>query len=230
MTNDTSIVDSFVKMTAQEAADVSKACDRSIETLGVKVDYKTAGDVFLRQKIERVRTSWRKVCPPDYDATDVSRLPVAMLNDIMPINMDNGRGLFVFGKPASYKTRTVWLKLAMEFAEKGKRIRYLPPNDFAMKASWVMSNADTGCDWMEGMIHGCDILFIDDVFKNRMTEAQEFVLFSLVERRMSQRKSICFTSNTDFNDIPSRFTEKGLEVRADALMRRLDESCELLNV
>ena len=224
-----SIIDRFVTITPAALAALAETCAFTAQEFGITVDHAAAAENLLRVKLTHTRNAWRKICPPDYDATDPARIPAAMQNAAMPLDMDNGRGIFLFGKPATYKTRTIWLKLAKEFTL-GKKIQHLSPHDFALKASWAMCNAEEGNAWLTSLIDTPDILFLDDVFKNRITEAQEFVLFSLVEGRMARRKPMCFTSNTHFTDIPTRLTEAGQKVRADALMRRLDESCAILNV
>lgn len=226
----TSIVDNFVTIEPHESSALlayflsTHPDDQSDKTL---ID---ADKELMRQKIERTRAAWRKTCPPLYDQTDASRIPAAILNEVMPIDMGAGRGLFIYGKPGTFKTRATWVKLAFEFARKHRSVCYLASHDFALSASASMGMHDDGGSWIERMIRGPDILFLDDAFKNRITEAQEFALFAIIEGRMNTCKATCITSNASLDEIPEVFTGNGAKLRADALTRRIGESCDVLAV
>jgi len=231
----TSIVDNFVTIEPQEASALlafftsqhpSDMTDKAL------ID---ADQELIRQKTERTRAAWRKICPPLYDQTDASRIPAAILDEVMPIDMGAGRGLFIYGKPGTFKTRATWLKLAYEFTRNHRSVCYLTPHDFALSASASMGARDANNEygggwWISRMIHQPDILFLDDAFKNRITEAQEFALFAIIEGRMNACKATCITSNKSIDAIPELFTGNGAKMRADALTRRIGESCEVLAV
>lgn len=228
----TSIVDNYVTIEPHESSALlayflsAHPDDQSDKTL---ID---ADKELMRQKIERTRASWRKTCPPLYDQTDASRIPAIIVDRVMRIDMGSGRGLFIYGKPGTFKTRAVWVKLAFEFARNARSVCYVPPHDFALSASSAMGMHDDkdGGNWIDRMIHGPDILFLDDAFKHRITEAQEFALFAIIEGRMTACKATCITSNASLDAIPELFTGNGAKMRADALTRRIGESCDVLAV
>lgn len=228
----TSIVDNFVTIEPEEASALLAYFTAQHPDDMTDKALMDADREFMRCKTERTRAAWRKICPPLYDQTDASRIHAAILNEVMPIDMGRGRGLFIYGKPGTFKTRATWLKLAYEFTRNRRSVYYLAPHEFALSASSAMGMVmhDDGGNWIERMIRGPDILFLDDAFKNRITEAQEFALFAIIEGRMNACKATCITSNASLDEIPEVFTGSGAKMRADALTRRIGESCEVLAV
>lgn len=233
-TQSTSLVDGFVKLTAQESTSIQAACDNSLATTGEAVSYESAGNNFLNVKIARTRAAWRKFCPPSYDMTNVSNIPSKKLNLVMPYQFgakhakDDGYdlGLYIFGEPGTFKTRISWYKCAMEFVS-GKSFRFMSPDDFAMCSAQAMYRSDIGLALMNEM-KTVDLLFIDDLFKNKMTENQDFMLYAILETRMAWLKPFIITSNVPFEDMASFFSEVAKAKQVSAIMRRIGETSKIV--
>lgn len=233
-TQNTSLVDGFVKLTAQESTSIQSACDNSLATNGVVSSYETAGNNFLDVKIARTRAAWRKLCPPSYDITNVSNIPSKKLNLVMPYQFgarhakDDGYdlGLYICGEPGTFKTRIAWYKCAMEFVG-GRSFRYMSPDDFSMCSAQAMYRSDIGLSLMNEM-KTVDLLFIDDLFKNKMTENQDFMLYAILETRMAWLKPFIITSNVSFDDMGDFFSEGGRTKQVAAIMRRIGETSKIV--
>ncbi len=233
-TQSTSLVDGFVKLTAQESTSIQAACDNSLATTGEAVSYESAGKSFLDVKIARARATWRKHCPPSYDMTNVSSIPTKKLNIVMPYqfgakhakNDGYDLGLYISGEPGTYKTRIAWYKCAMEFVS-GKSFRFMSPDDFAMCSSQAMYRSDIGLSLMNEM-KTVDLLFIDDLFKNKMTENQDFMLYAILETRMAWLKPFIITSNVPFDDIAAFFSDSAKARQVSAIMRRVGDTSKIV--
>jgi len=166
--------------------------------------------------------------------TNVSKIPSKKLDLVMPYQFgekhknDEGYdlGLYVSGEPGTYKTRIAWYKCAMEFMA-GKSFRYMSPDDFAMCSSQAMYRSDIGMSLMNEM-KTVDLLFIDDLFKNKMTENQDFMLYAILETRMSWMKPFIITSNVPFDDMGSFFSDGGKTKQVSAIMRRIGETSKIV--
>jgi len=71
----------------------------------------------------------------------------------------------------------------------------------------------------------CDVLFIDDLGKCRITERVQTELFNLVDSRTSNGLPILWTSNFDSKGLIRRFASPD---DAAPIVRRLVESCQIV--
>ena len=81
--------------------------------------------------------------------------------------------------------------------------------------------------WLD---HVCtaDVLFIDDLFKGKMTEAQELAAIGVFERRTNHLLPVIVTMNSTGRMILDRMTEQGRADRGEPLIRRMGEFCEVV--
>lgn len=231
---DTSLVDGFVKMTDNEAKALRTACDNSLATTGEHCPYEVAEANFIANKIERTRAAWRKHCPPLYDMTDVPSISTKKLDLVMSYQFGAKHvkghgydlGLYISGEPGTFKTRIAWYKCAMEFVA-GKSFKYMSPDDFAMCSSQAMYRSDIGLALMNEL-KTVDLLFVDDLFKNKMTVNQDFMLYAILETRMAWLKPFIITSNVPFNEMWSYFSDDGKTNQVSAILRRMGETSKLV--
>jgi len=214
--NETSIIDKYVKLTALECASVKEE------------DCKGITDALLHAKIVRMRTQWRTVCPRMYDTTDESRFDQDRLNVVMSHDMSKGKGLFLHGEAGKMKTRAAWLKTGYEFARLNGAVSicYLPADEFGIKASSYFKY-DIAMQMID-KAKACDILIFDDIFKAKLNENQELVLFGIINHRMECIKPTIYTTNANIDTLWELFTDNGKANRAEPIMRRLGETCTFI--
>jgi DNA replication protein DnaC len=166
-------------------------------------------------------------CPPLYRDTDDARLPQDVWNKVK--NWQYGpRGIALSGASRTCKTRMMWM-LCKKMAEQKKSIKVYDGFGFGVAASSIMGKIEDAEEWMDSLVRP-DILFLDDLFKARMTEAQEFAIYGVLERRGAWMKPIFITMNADGESIMSRFTDAGQADRAKPIIERIAEFCEVIKV
>jgi len=168
--------------------------------------------------------AWCKICPPLFQDTIASRLPAEQLAKVMSWQY-GPRGLILVGPPRTGKTRSVWLLLQRLYVEQGYTVKAYSGTHWAVEVMSRYGEPSSLRRWYE-MLVTVDVLFLDDPFKVRMTEAQELALWSVFDERSAYCKPILLTCNTDGNTLKMRMTESGAVERADALISRIREFCE----
>jgi DNA replication protein DnaC len=164
---------------------------------------------------------WKSAVPEEYWDTDPCRVKSSRKETVF---RDPPSGIYVYGKSGAQKTRALLCLLAKEYMD-GRSISFVTQEQFAIAAYDSFEPDGTGRSLLEKS-GSCDVLLIDDMFKRKMTEAQEFFLYCVLERR--GRKKTLFTSNIAFGDIPSVFTAKGCANTCEPIMRRIRERCRVL--
>lgn len=179
---------------------------------------------WAEQDSSTLRAEWTAICPPLYRQTDRDRLPKALLEAVR--DFDGTKSLGLIGKPGAGKTRAAFLALRkMHF--QGKRCAYINGAQFNAQI------ANKGADFPElrsaanhalQLIRDCDFLLLDDVGKQRFTEASEQELYGLLEHRNAFLKPIIWTSNSNAKELQGRISKD----RGDALIRRLTENSTII--
>lgn len=172
----------------------------------------------------QLEVEWRETCPPLYRDTDPARLPADMLKAAQ--SWTGAHGLGFAGKPGTGKTRAAYLALRrMHFqgrsccAITGTELRRLLSEVYARDES-ERSEARQRVR----AIRGCAYLLLDDLGKQRFTEAAEEDVFDLLETRSAQMRPIVWTTNSTAQELAGRLSSD----RAGAIIRRLTEFSEIL--
>lgn len=226
-----SLTDEFVTLTARECASLEAAVKaeklREGETVEGLLERSMAW--MLSNKIENIATAWKKVCPINIDETDVSRLPAEQMNHVMSHSMFKGGSLYLYGESGMCKTRLMFYKAAMEFAKSEGTLKlcYIPADDFCITANNGMYRMDA-VDKMREEAKGCDLLLMDDIFKGKMNESQEIVIYGIANHRQDNQKSSIYTSNIGYEDVDKAFTPDGLGNRVEPILRRLGDVCKFV--
>lgn len=182
-----------------------------------------ADENSLRTVVANAKSgSWKATIPEEYWDNDPDLIKSSRKDAVF--NDAKNRGLYVYGDSGTHKTRTLLCLLAKEYMA-GKTIRFISPDQFALAAYDFLDKNGTGQTLLE-KAGACDVLFIDDLFKRKMTEAQEFFLYCILEKR--GKKKTLITSNIAFSDIPLVFSEKGCGNTFEPIMRRLRDNCRVL--
>lgn len=184
-----------------------------------QADYE-AGEKAIREKLQR---RWEKLCPLEYREIDRAKLPDPKKLDALLRWTFQPRGLLLHGDTGKGKTRCVWQLLKREnFA--GRTIAAMDSTSGLHYASIYDEGAKSVKWWIDGLIN-IDILFMDDIFKNKMTDSFEGQVFTLIDQRIARRRPTIVTSNDTGKTLEARLSVD----RAAPLVRRLRESCDLIS-
>ena len=160
---------------------------------------------------------WENLCPPDFAATDPKRLPrPEMLARVLQWKFGR-RGLLLHGPTGKGKSRCAWLLLKREF-DAGRRIRVIDHSVGFRYAETFAQSAASAAVWIDQQSEA-EILFLDDVFKARLTDSLEQALFTVISTRTEQGSPNIVSTNDTGDSLAGRLSPD----RGQALIRRLVE-------
>ncbi|MDE2020031.1 MAG: hypothetical protein KGJ13_06835 [Patescibacteria group bacterium] len=167
-------------------------------------------------------TRWAAICPPAYLLTERSKLPhPTKADEVLSWNY-GPTGLILHGKTRRGKTRCAWLLVRKVF-ETGKSVRVLDSmSGFQYGGAFANSGRDAQ-DWIDSRARA-GLLFLDDVFKVKLTDSFECAVFAIVEYRLSHQLPIVATLNDTGETLASRMSSD----RGDAFVARLREMCQII--
>jgi len=171
------------------------------------------------------RQYFENICPPLYRSTDTARLPQAKFHRVMEWTPgDEGRGLYLTGVAGTFKTRCMWQLIERIVTTTWTNVLVFDSLKWQVEVSAAFGQPDFTQEWLDGV---CDapILFIDDLFKGKMTDAQAHAAHGVLERRSSNHKPTLCTSNADGSNISGRVMES---TTAESILRRIAEFCEVI--
>jgi hypothetical protein len=167
--------------------------------------------------------SWNSICPPLYRENDLKRLPDALTTAAS--EWTGERWLGFTGQAGAGKTRAAYIALRrMHYAGKdccaitGTQLRRLlsdayadDPSDRAEARSTIKA------------IRSCRFLLLDDLGKQRFTEAAQEDVFDLLETRAAHLRPIIWTTNSSRAELANRLSAD----RSNAIIRRLAEFSDI---
>ena len=167
--------------------------------------------------------SWNGICPPLYRENDLSRIPDAL--KAAAANWEGKRWLGFAGKAGTGKTRAAFIAL--------RRMHFAGSDCYAITGTQLRrllsdAYADNQSDRAEARqtiktIRSCRYLLLDDLGKQRFTEAAQEDVFDLLETRAAWERPIIWTTNSGAKDLSNRLSSD----RADAIIRRLSEFSDI---
>jgi DNA replication protein DnaC len=166
------------------------------------------------------------LCPPLYQNTDAARLPQDKLNAVTAWQY-NPTGLLLVGKTGAGKTRCAWQLMRRLIIREDKSVKHFDGLGWGLAVSAAFGNPQEAEHWIDGVCKA-DVLFLDDLFKAKMTEAQEQAIYGVFERRAAHLKPIITTMNTTGDMLLARMTETGRADRGEPLIRRMREFCQII--
>lgn len=175
-----------------------------------------------RMAAEQMESRWRLVCPKQFQMTELSRLPDQEAATKATEWQHGNRGLILNGPTGSGKSRTAWMVIKQcHFA--GLHIECL--NSMAgLKYASLFSGSASDVEQWVGKLINADLLFMDDIFKIKLTDSFESVIFSLVDQRTENGRPIILTANDTGESLTARMSPD----RGEPLVRRLREFCDTI--
>ena len=167
--------------------------------------------------------AFRALCPAEMRDTDFDRLPdKASAEKALAHDFSTGRSLLLRGGTGRGKTRVAWLLVRRAF-EAGQTVRVLSTASGYDYAAQFAGGSDEVGRWV-GHHLGCDLLLLDDVFKCKLTDSFESLLFALVDKRCEQRRPLLVTTN----DVGETMAGRMAADRGEPLVRRLRDYCDFV--
>jgi len=177
---------------------------------------KNRADEHERQRKERRQRN----VPPIYADNETGRFPAAW-PAVSQWRPRNGHGLGLIGPSGKCKTRMVYERL-MDLRE-NENTRFLALSSFQLQRAIQHQWNDDACKALLRRARSAGLLFIDDLGKQKFTEAAEAELFDILEERTSYRRSVVFTSNLTGADLETLMSDNV----GGPFLRRLREFCEI---
>lgn len=160
---------------------------------------------------------WKRFCPEAHLETDVKRLPLPQLASRVLEWRSGPRGLLLHGDTRLGKSRCAWLLMKREFLA-GRRVRVLDCAAGIDYAARFSESTAAAARWVDQACR-TDLLLLDDVFKAKLTDSLESVLFAILDARDQAMLPIIVTTN----DAPESLAPRLTSDRRAPLLRRLRE-------
>ena len=173
------------------------------------------------KRCERREKEFMEMCPLSMRETDASRLNPLKLSKIIDHPL-NGRGLIITGKTGMGKTRSMWLLIRDMMVNRGLDVRVYDSSEIKQMLADSYTVRHAHKDLIEGLCR-CEVLCIDDLGKEKTTDAWEQDLFTIVDRRMLHKKPIVITTNYLGSSMIERYRDVH---RIEPMVRRLREFCD----
>ncbi len=190
-----------------------------------------------RRRIKAARTElWHRTCPSDYKASDWDHPKLtpwrAQIDRVLGWNPhQEGKGMLLSGPTGRGKTRSLWALLKRLQCDEARDVGYWKAIDWFAALS---RNLNYGRDDAAGFVRACaqrPIFAIDDLGQEAVERAREgwarAWFFDLLDTRLGEKRHTLVTTNLSAGMIAG--TDDGAEIRAEPLVRRLLDLCEVVH-
>ncbi len=176
--------------------------------------------------LHKLQYPFTDICPPLYRETVQAMLPQPQLERVLAWR-PGPRGLALVGPTGKGKTRCAWELFRKLMDEQHAHVLAYDGIGWALAVSRAFGAPDTTEDWLD-YVCSAEVLFLDDVFKGRLSEAQEHALYGVFERRTANMLPIVCTLNATGGTLLDRMTDAGRAERGEPLLRRIREFCDVV--
>ena len=172
-------------------------------------------DVDVGSKLE---SEFASICPPEMLETDASRLNQRALQKALSEKL-NRKGILLHGSTGTGKTRIMWLLVRELIVARSMSVRVYNSGELKEQMIEAYRQKLSQQDMMSKLL-SCDVLCIDDLGKEKMTDAWKEMLFNVIDKRTIYHKPMIITTNYVGKSFSELFTDKNM---ADPVIRRLRE-------
>jgi len=167
---------------------------------------------------------WNALCPPLYRLTDLSRLsmPPEAVREVLA--WSGPQGLALAGATGRGKTRLMFL-LLKRLHDEGRKVFAISSKAFERHCGRMFEKDGESREQIERCARA-EVLFLDDLGKERMTDRVESELYALIEERGAHLKPILWTTNADAKSLSSMMSPD----RSEPIIRRLKEFSKIISV
>ena len=137
-------------------------------------------------------------------------------------------GLYIFGAQGSGKTYAA-SAVAIEIAKTGKSVRFVSAISMLDEIKSTYSTPTEESYVINSFVHP-DLLVIDDLGKEQVTEWSLSRMFKIIDSRYSSKKPTVVTTERTEQELSARWSRDGDAVNGNAIIRRLGEDCLLVNM
>jgi DNA replication protein DnaC len=176
-----------------------------------------------RQRLEDEQKRWRyfqSICPPAYQQIERIKLPSPERLDAVLAWKFNPQGVLLHGPTGLGKSRCAWALLAREYMG-GRSVAAIDSMAGLEYAAAYSRSAESVYEWVCELIK-VKLLLMDDVFKNKLTDSFEGVIFTIIDQRAQFLRPTVVTCNDTGDTLTARMSED----RAQPMLRRLSEHCQ----
>lgn len=162
-------------------------------------------DLSLKEKLVM---SFKSKCPPEMLETDPSRLNQDKLNKVLNTKLYK-KGLLLHGETGRGKTRMMWLLIRELIVARGMTVEVYASHELKEKMIEAYKNKYSHDSLMSTLLK-CDVLCIDDLGKEKMTESWRELFFSVLDKRTLYHKPIVITTNYTSDSYVKLFADGNL--------------------
>ena len=194
-------------------------CPECMEKQRAEAEYEAAARIAFERNEE-----WRRICPPLYRETDLARLPMPPEIITRVLNWKGGpKGLSLVGKTKGGKTRIMFMLLE-QLHQEGRSITVITGKEFERYVHRMFEKDNDARDMIR-KVQRAEILFIDDIGKEKYTERVESEFYDLIEKRTSHLRPTIWTANTNGIGLGAMMSPD----RGAPILRRLREFTEIIS-
>lgn len=182
--------------------------------------YKSAKALLEQEKMEneislmeenKRRKIARRIPELYYEAWDMQK-GNNKLFDFVNTNSDNS--LFICSVQSGMcKTRAVCAVALEEANDKNISLEFWTSSQLTRTLTGLYGTSVSEADAMMRRLCRLDLLIIDDLCKDKLTDRASELIFDLIDSRFSNRKRTWITANFGGQDLEERFGERGMYLR-----------------
>ncbi|WP_302740232.1 ATP-binding protein [uncultured Clostridium sp.] len=124
--------------------------------------------------------------------------------EYLPNFKNSNTNLLFYGNSGTGKTFLSWC-IAKELLDKGFLVVYKTSDDLLRALKDIKFNNDTD---LENLLINCDLLIIDDLGSEQITDFSSTELFTLINKKILKNKKILISTNLSLPLISKRYSER----------------------
>ena len=149
---------------------------------------------------------------PNHKLNDERYTPRKNIEDILeyitgeylPNFKNSNTNLLFYGNSGTGKTFLSWC-IAKELLDKGFLVVYKTSDDLLRALKNIKFNTDTD---LENLLINCDLLIIDDLGSEQITDFSSTELFTLINKKILKNKKMLISTNLSLPLISKRYSER----------------------